>query len=105
MRSSSTFLKGGKPNQKGAQLCLQQLLDADRQLADADADGVVHRVGNRGGGADIGQLAEAFDAGGVCGDWSAWPSPRWRPVSLVRLRTQRFCSAQFPARNHSVPVG
>lgn len=48
-----------------SRLCLQQLLDTDRQLAHADAGRVVHRVGNRGGGPDVRELAETFDTGGI----------------------------------------
>src|SRR3954453_13756047 len=40
----------------------QQILDPDRQLADAFAGGVVDRIGNGGRGSNIGEFANAFDA-------------------------------------------
>ena len=48
-----------------AQLRGQQLLQPDRQFADAHAGRVINRVGDRGGGADIGEFANAFDAGRI----------------------------------------
>jgi len=40
----------------------QQVLDGDRQFAGPVAGGVVHRVGDRGGGADLPDFPDALDA-------------------------------------------
>src|SRR5215475_4959301 len=45
-------------------LC-QKLLQSDRQLAHADAGGVIDRIRNRRRSAHIGKLAYAFDAGWI----------------------------------------
>ena len=45
-----------------ASLNLQHIFDPDRQLADAFAGGIEHRIRYRGGGSVIGELAEPLDA-------------------------------------------
>jgi integrase len=42
---------------------LEQLVDSDREVADAGAEGIVHGVGDRRRGADDADLAEALGAG------------------------------------------
>src|SRR5262245_18981378 len=46
-------------------LSLQQLLQPDRQLADALACCMEDRVGDRSSCADVAKLANAFDTGGI----------------------------------------
>src|SRR5712675_1788577 len=43
----------------------QNILDPDRQLAQALAGGVIDRIGDRRGGSHIGELAQPFDAGRI----------------------------------------
>ena len=50
-----------------AGLCVQQIFDTYRQLANAYTGGVVDRIGDGRRGAHIGQFAEAFDAGRIHG--------------------------------------
>jgi len=76
-------------------LSLQQLFDANGQLANADAGGVVHRIGDGGRCPHIGQFAQAFDAGRIdvvidLGDLE-WTDSAGRSAIA---RAVRFCDKQ-----------
>jgi hypothetical protein len=48
----------------GSWVSSQQLVEPDRQVADPDPGGVVHRAGDRGGRADDAHLADPLGPGG-----------------------------------------